>query len=148
MAIGSIIQIQIMDCWSVYSTFLRLSSSPLPNFLHLISIKHSETKKINIANQPQVVHMAHLVVEHGEEAKKEVESDDVGQVERNVPAVRKQDSEPDFLGFYQQLWIYSVTSEFLPDRQYFCRQWHPHKWTLMGKEGSTRSTWTPEWGFE
>ena len=47
--------------------------------------------------------MAHLVVEHGEEAKKEVESDDVGQVERNVPAVWKQDSEPDFLGFYQQL---------------------------------------------
>ena len=39
--------------------------------------------------------MAHLVVEHGEEAKKEVESDDVGKVERNVPAVREQDSEPD-----------------------------------------------------
>ena len=39
--------------------------------------------------------MAHLVVEHGEEAEQKVESDDVGQVERNVPAVREQDSGPD-----------------------------------------------------
>jgi len=43
--------------------------------------------------------MAHLVVEHGEEAKQKVESDDVGQVERNVPAVREQDSGP--LSFFQ-----------------------------------------------
>ena len=33
--------------------------------------------------------MAHLVVEHGEEAKEKVESDDVGQVEGNVPAIRE-----------------------------------------------------------
>ena len=39
--------------------------------------------------------MAHLVVEHGEEAEQKVESDDVGQVEGNVPAVREQDSGPD-----------------------------------------------------
>ena len=39
--------------------------------------------------------MAHLIVEHGEESKEEVESDYVGQVERNVPAVREQDSGPD-----------------------------------------------------
>ena len=41
--------------------------------------------------------MAHLIIEHGEEAKKEVESDDVWQVERNVPAIRQQDGEPEFL---------------------------------------------------
>ena len=38
--------------------------------------------------------MAHLVVKHGEEAKQKVKSDDVGQVESNVPVVREQDSEP------------------------------------------------------
>ena len=48
--------------------------------------------------------MAHLIIEHGEEAKKEVESDDVWQVERNVPAVREQDSEPEFiLGINKQI---------------------------------------------
>ena len=41
--------------------------------------------------------MAHLVVEHGEEAKEKVKSDDVGKVESNVPAVREQDSEPEFI---------------------------------------------------
>jgi len=41
--------------------------------------------------------MAHLIVEHGEESKEEVESDYVGQVERNVPAVWEQDSEPEFV---------------------------------------------------
>ncbi len=40
-----------------------------------------------IKNQPEVVHVAHLVVEHREEAKKEVKSDDVGKVEGYVPAV-------------------------------------------------------------
>ena len=40
-----------------------------------------------IGNQPEVVHVAHLVVEHREEAKKEVKSDDVGKVEGYVPAV-------------------------------------------------------------
>jgi len=73
-----------------------------PNHVLLISLFHFlETFQLSIAQflAPQVVHMAHLVVEHGEEAKKEVESDDVGQVEGNVPAVRKQDSEP--LSFFQ-----------------------------------------------
>ena len=41
--------------------------------------------------------MAHLVVEHGEEAKEKVKSDDVGQMESNVPAVREQDAEPEFI---------------------------------------------------
>lgn len=43
--------------------------------------------------------MAHLVVEHGKEAKEEVESDQVGRVEPNVPAVGEQEREP--LGFFQ-----------------------------------------------
>ena len=48
--------------------------------------------------------MAHLVVEHGEEAKEKVKSDDVGKVESNVPAVREQDSEPEFiLGINKQI---------------------------------------------
>ena len=38
--------------------------------------------------------MAHLVVEHGKEAKEEVESDQVGRVEPNVPAVGEQEREP------------------------------------------------------
>ena len=50
-----------------------------------------------IKNQPEVVHVAHLVVEHREEAKKKVKSDDVGQMESNVPAVREQDAEPEFI---------------------------------------------------
>ena len=40
--------------------------------------------------------MAHLVVEHGKEAKEEVESDQVGRVEPNVPAVGEQEREPGF----------------------------------------------------
>ena len=40
--------------------------------------------------------MAHLVVEHGKEAKEEVESDQVGRVEPNVPAVGEQKREPGF----------------------------------------------------
>ena len=46
--------------------------------------------------KPQVVHVAHLVVEHGKEAKEEVESDQVGRVEPNVPAVGEQEGEPGF----------------------------------------------------
>lgn len=44
--------------------------------------------------------MAHLVVEHGEEAKEKVKSDNVGKVESNVPTVREQDSEP--LSFFEE----------------------------------------------
>ena len=48
--------------------------------------------------------MAHLVVEHGEEAKEKVKSDDVGKVESNVPAIREKDSEPELiLGINKQL---------------------------------------------
>jgi len=39
--------------------------------------------------------VAHLVVEHGEEAKEKIESNDVWKVERNVQTVREQESEPD-----------------------------------------------------
>ena len=48
-----------------------------------------------IKNQPEVVHVAHLVVEHREEAKKEVKSDDVGKVEGYVPAVWEKNCEPE-----------------------------------------------------
>jgi len=43
--------------------------------------------------------VAHLVVEHGEEAKEKIESNDVWKVERNVQTVREQESEP--LSFFQ-----------------------------------------------
>ena len=62
--------------------------------------------------------MAHLVVEHGKEAKEEVESDQVGRVEPNVPAVGEQEREPGgqwncvffvaiFHFFHTHLWVSS-----------------------------------------
>ena len=47
--------------------------------------------------------MTHLIVEHGEESKQEVESDEVWQVERNVPAVWEQDGEPESTRNYTRL---------------------------------------------
>ena len=38
--------------------------------------------------------MEHLVIHHGEEAEQQVESDEVGEVEGEVPTVGKQDGEP------------------------------------------------------
>ena len=40
--------------------------------------------------------MAHLVVEHGKEAKEEVESDQVGRVEPNIPTVGEHERKPGF----------------------------------------------------
>lgn len=71
--------------------------------------------------------MAHLVVEHGKEAKEEVESDQVGRVEPNVPAVGEQEREPGVqwdcvfcccnFSFFSTL-----TFGFLPGRLCFCRR--------------------------
>ena len=43
---------------------------------------------------PELVHVPHLGVEHREEPEEQVEPDDVGQVEADVPAVGQQDGEP------------------------------------------------------
>ena len=59
--------------------------------------------------------MAHLVVEHGKEAKEEVESDQVGRVEPNVPAVGKQEREP---GFQWNCILFGATFHFF----------HTHFW--------------------
>ena len=70
--------------------------------------------------------MAHLVVEHGKEAKEEVESDQVGRVEPNVPAVGEQEREPGFQWncvLLLQFFIFStLTFGFLPGRLCFCRR--------------------------